>query len=123
MCIYEWGISMKENVQLMPPALAGRKQRIKDFKQFIEANRKTRTPKQLLARYSLQIGIAPNTVKGYLKLFIDAGVYVKPHYEVSRLLLTPEEYKEANAKYLQKREEERKKREEEAKSYIYPDTL
>jgi len=116
-------IGMKENVQLEPPALAGRKQRIKVFKQFIEANRKSLTPKQLLAQYSLQTGIAPNTIKGYLKLFLDAEVYVGPHYGVSRLLLTPEEYKEANTKYLLKQEEERKTREEEAKLHIQPETL
>jgi len=113
---------MKENVQLEPPALVGRRQRIKVFKQFIEAKRKTLTPKQIVAWYSLQTGIAPNTVKGYLKLFIDAEVYIHPYYEVSRLLLTPEEYKEANAKYLLKREKERKKREK-ANSYDSPETL
>jgi len=30
---------MKQNVQLEPPALAGRKQRIEDFRQFIEVKR------------------------------------------------------------------------------------
>lgn len=124
MCVsIGFAVSMKENVQLEPPALAGRKQRITDFRQFIEAKRKTLTPKQLIAQYSLKSGVAPNTVKGYLKLFIDAGVYVHPPWNVSRYLLTPEEYKKANAKYQQKVKRERKRREKEAKSHISPETL
>lgn len=102
----------KENVQLEPPALAGRKERIKDFGQFIEANRKKQTSTQLVARYSLQTGIAIRTVQGYLKLFIDAGIYAKPTWPIKSQILTPEEREVAVEEYERKQEEERKKREE-----------
>ena len=102
----------KENVQLEPPALRGRRQRIKDFEQFIEANRKKQTPTQLVARYSLQTGIASRTVNGYLKLLIDAGIYAKPTWPIKSQILTPEERKVAVEEFERKQEEQRKKREE-----------
>jgi len=112
---------MKENVQLEPPALLGRKQRIKDFKQFIEANRKDRTAKRIVSLYALETGIARRTVDGYLKLFIEADVYMKPNWNVCKnKLLTPKEYKVASAEWKRRVVEANKKREEEeAKSFGY----
>lgn len=105
---------MKETVQLVPPALAGRKQRIQDFKQFIEANRKDKSPTQLVALYSLQTGISKRTVDGYLKLFIEAKVYVTPWLLRPKRVLTPGEYEKARAEHSRKQEEARKRREAEA---------
>ena len=102
----------KENVQLEPPALRGRRQRIKDFKQFIEANRKDKSTKELVALYCLETGISIRTILGYLKLFYQANVYARPTPRVGHKLLPPEEHKVAIEEWERKAEEERKKREE-----------
>ena len=118
-CVYMERNKTKENVQLEPPALRGRRQRITDFKQFIEANRKDRTANQIIAVYALPTGISQRTIQDYLKLFVEANVYMRPtRYVCEYMLLTPEEYKVALEEWQRKEEEERKKREEaEAKLY------
>ena len=85
-------IIMKENVQLEPPALLGRRQRIQSFREYVEANRKELSASKIVARYALESGVANRTVEGYLKLFYEAGIYVKPNFRSKWLILTPKEY-------------------------------
>jgi len=84
----------KQKVQLVPPAMAGRQQRITDFKEYVEANRKDMSSKQILATYSLETGISVRTLRQYLGVLIDAGVYVKPSWSLTKgKLVTPAEHK------------------------------
>ena len=112
-------IRMKETVQLVPPALAGRKQRIADFRQFIEANRKTKTSRQIVALYGLETGISVRTTEGYLKLFIEAGFYARPLGTLKGRLLTPKERDIFLKKLQRKRQEEQKQRETEINQYDF----
>lgn len=58
-------MKQKQLVQLVPPAMAGRRQRITDFKEYVEANRKDMSSKQILATYSLETGISARTLRQY----------------------------------------------------------
>ena len=87
-------IRMKELAQLVPPAMLGRRQRIQSFREYVEANRKDLSASKIVARFSVESGIAYRTVEGYLKLFYEAGVYVKPTFKSKWLIVTPEEYTE-----------------------------
>jgi hypothetical protein len=119
-CLYKTGESMKHNVQLEPPALAGRKQRIEDFRQFVEAKRKDTKPKRIVALYALETGVRIQTVQGYLKLLIQAGVYAEPTWKIANgHLVTLEEYEPLMKEYIRKQEEERKRREAEANQYDF----
>jgi len=94
MCVsIDMTIVMKQNVQLEPPALLGRRQRIQEFTEYVKANRKELTANKIVARYALQSGVADRTIAGYLKLFYEAGIYVKPNFRTRGMILTPKEYK------------------------------
>lgn len=94
MCVsIEMVMSMKETVQLAPPAMLGRRQRIQEFREYVEANRKNLGASKIVALYAIQSGVADRTVAGYLKLFYEAGIYVKPNFRSKWMILTPKEYK------------------------------
>jgi len=96
-------------LQLVAPAQLGRKQRIEELRMFVEANRKSKNEKQIIALYSLNTGLRPNVVKGYLRLFYEAGFYIKPKYLTNFMIVTPSEYEELQE--LKQREEQRKNEE------------
>lgn len=103
---------MKQTVQVESPAQAGRRQRIKEFKQFIEANRKSKTALQIVAVYGIETGIRQFTLNQYLKLFYDAGIYHKPTRISEHKLLTPSEYEETRKEHNKRMEEEMQRRKE-----------
>jgi len=95
----------KELVQLEPPALLGRRARVKAFKEFVESNRLKLKSNQLVARYCVDTGISQSTILSYLKLFYQARIYVKPHWRITNdLILTPQEYERARVAYMQQQE-------------------
>ena len=82
---------MKDTVQYVPPALAGRQQRLTDFRQFVEENRKDKRVGELVAVYALNTGLSERTLLSYLKLLVDAKVYRR----WGGRLLTPKEFEKA----------------------------
>lgn len=81
----------KQLVQTASPAQRGRKQRMQDFKQFIETHRKSKTVKQIVSEYCIKSGLRTKVVEGYFKLFVNARIYVRPCYDTEWKILTPEE--------------------------------
>jgi hypothetical protein len=75
------------------PAIKGRRQRLEDFKSFIEKNRKSMNEYKLMSVYALESGLGMHTLKGYLKVFYGAGVWVRPNFYAKWFILTEEEYK------------------------------
>ena len=92
--------------QLESPAQLGRQQRIEEFRQFIEANRKIKTEKQIIALYSINNGMTVRLVKSYLQIFYDAGFYVKPGYLSKWKIVTLREYEELSRREEQMKNEE-----------------
>lgn len=84
----------KQLVQTISPAQLGRKQRIQDFKQFIETHRKRKTAKQIVSEYCMNTGLRTKVVEGYFKLYVDARIYVRPCYDTEWKIVTHEEYQE-----------------------------
>jgi len=100
-------------IQLVSSAQLGRKQRINDFKEYVEANRQTKKVKQIVAEYSIQTGLSPRLVKGYLQIFYDAGFYIEPRHLTDWLIVTPKEYKKLVTDHERKEKEESKRLEHE----------
>lgn len=79
-------------VQLENPAQLGRKQRLIEFREYVEANRKSKRGTQIIAEYSIQTGLSLKLVKSYMQLFYDAGFYAKPRFSTKFMILTQSEY-------------------------------
>ena len=91
------------------PAVERRKQRIREFRQLVEANRKDKTAQQIVALYSIHSGLTPRLLNSYLKLFIQAGLYHEPNYVTGNKIVTDEEYGPLFEQYQAKRELDAKK--------------
>ncbi len=79
-------------VQLENPAQLGRKQRLTEFREYIEANRKSKRANQIIAEYSIQTGLSLRLVKSYMQLFYDAGFYTRPRFNTKFMILTQAEH-------------------------------
>lgn len=90
--------------QLGLPAVEGRKQRIAQFKEFVEASRKDKTAQQIGALYSIETGLTPVLLKKYLKLFYEAGLYHEPNWITSNKIVTEDKYGPLYKRYQEKRE-------------------
>ena len=89
----------KQTAQTLSPAQLGRKQRIQDFRQFIEANRKDKTVRQIMSEYCIDTGLSRRVVESYFRLFTDSGIYVKPCYATEWKIVTSGEYRKLETTY------------------------
>lgn len=78
-------------IQYVTPAALARKQRVNELKDYVEANRKSKTEKQIIAEYSMQTGLSLRLVKSYLQLFYDAGLYARPRHSTKFKIFTQAE--------------------------------
>lgn len=91
--------------QLVSPAQLGRLQRIEQFKQFIEDNRKTKNSREIVNLYSLQTGLAPRLLRAYLRTLYIAGIFQSPNTIIGSKIVTQEEYEELAEEWKRKRKE------------------
>jgi hypothetical protein len=84
-------------------AIAQRKLRVNAFREFIEANRRSKNRQQILAEFSLENGIRIEKLLDYLDVFYQVGIYHRPQrwyvgHDYENYILTNEEYEEERSK-------------------------